>query len=110
MPNEIEAKFSVTDELLAQQLRTVETIDRLILTPGKTSRVRDTYLDTRDRRLFTAGYFCRRRKQEDGLLITIKKITNGTGAIHEREELEIKLDKDVPPMQWQENRRNAHRH
>lgn len=103
MPNEVEAKFFVTDELLAQQLQTVDELDALKLTRGKTSRVRDTYLDTPDRKLFAAGYFCRRRKQDDGLLITVKQITDSTGAIHDREELEIKLDKNVPPTQWQDS-------
>ncbi|MBI5033220.1 MAG: CHAD domain-containing protein [Chloroflexi bacterium] len=103
MDNEIEAKFSVTDELLAKQLQTVETLDALKLMRGKTTHVRDTYLDTPERQLFAAGYFCRRRKQADGLLITIKKITNSIGAIHDREELEIKLDKNVPPSKWQDS-------
>jgi len=103
MPNEIEAKFSVTDELLAQQLQTVETLGALKLSRGKTSRVRDTYLDTPDRKLFAAGYFCRRRKQQAGLLITVKKIVDSVGAIHDREELEIKLDQNAPPSKWQDS-------
>ena len=100
---EIEAKFAVTDTTVIEQLKIVETIDAFQIAPGKTVRVRDAYLDTRDRRLLAAGYACRRRKQDGQLLITLKQIRSVEGAIHEREELEIVLPQDVPPAQWSES-------
>ena len=103
MPTEIEAKFAVMDSALAKRLQTVETIDALTLTRNVTTRVHDTYLDTHDRRLLAAGYACRRRQQDSAVLITVKQIKNAPGAIHEREELEIVLNEDVPPAQWQES-------
>ena len=99
---EIEAKFAVTDTTVIEQLKIVETIDAFQIAPGKTVRVRDAYLDTRDRRLLAAGYACRRRKQDGQLLITLKQIRSVEGAIHEREELEIVLPQDVPPAQWRD--------
>ena len=47
---EIEAKFTVTNAAVAKQLQTVETIAGLTLTSNDTARVRDTYLDTHERR------------------------------------------------------------
>ena len=97
---EIEAKFAVTDAAIAKQLQTVETIAGMTLTSGDTARLRDTYLDTRDRRLLTAGWVCRRRQEDDAPLITVKQIAAARGAIHEREELEVVLAEDAPPREW----------
>ncbi len=97
---EIEAKFAVTNTAIAKQLRSVETIAGMTLTPGDTVRLRDTYLDTRDRRLRAAGFTCRRRQEDDAPLITLKQIGGAHGAIHEREELEVVLAEDGPPHEW----------
>lgn len=97
---EIEAKFAVTDAAVAKRLQTVDTIAGMTLTDGATERVRDTYLDTRDRRLLAAGFVCRRRQQNDALLITVKQIDDARGTIHKREELEVILTEDRPPLEW----------
>jgi CHAD domain-containing protein len=101
---EIEAKFAVTDATLVKRLQTVETIDGLRLTPGVTTRVHDTYLDTQDRRLLVAGFACRKRATRDGaVIVTVKQITNESTAIHTRAEFEIELNEDAPPTQWQDS-------
>lgn len=100
---EIEAKFAITNATVTEQMKTVESIDAFQIAPGKTIRVHDTYLDTRDRRLLAAGYACRRRKQDNRLLITLKQIRSVEGAIHAREELEIVLSQDVPPAEWSDS-------
>ncbi len=100
---EIEAKFAITTATAAEQLKTVASIDTFQIAPGKTIRVRDTYLDTRDRRLLAAGYACRQRKQADHWLITLKQIRSVEGAIHAREELEITLPQDTPPAEWSDS-------
>ena len=99
---EIEAKFAVTDDALAKHLQSVETLGEWMLTPGVTTRVRDTYLDTRDRRLLAAGYTCRRRHagRDGALIVTVKQIKSETTVIHAREELEMVLNEDAPPTQW----------
>jgi CHAD domain-containing protein len=97
---EIEAKFAVTDDAVAKRLQTLETIAGMTLTGAGTDRVRDAYLDTRDRRLFAAGFVCRRRRQNDALLITVKQIDDARGAIHKREELEVLLTEERPPSEW----------
>jgi len=102
---EVEAKFALTEESLVERLQTVKTIDRLKLTVGTLVRVRDTYLDTSDRRLLAAGYACRQRRvgHARALLVTLKQIKPTSTAIHARQELEIKLPQDVPPPQWQDS-------
>lgn len=100
---EIEAKFAITNATVAEQLKTVEGIDTFQIAPGKTIRVRDTYLDTRNRRLLAAGYACRRRKQANQWLITLKQIRSAEGAMHAREELEIVLPQDAPPAEWSDS-------
>ena len=83
---EIEAKFAVTDPTVAEQLNTVETVESFQIAAGKTIRVRDTYLDTADRRLYAAGYACRERKQNRESNLTLKQIKAADAAIHAREE------------------------
>ena len=102
---EIEAKFVVTDDALAKHLQTVKAIGTLILADGVTRRVHDTYLDTRDRRLLAAGYAYRQRHaaRDGALIVTVKQIKDEATAIHAREELELVLSEDVPPVQWQDS-------
>lgn len=104
MPTEIEARFSILDEGRAELLRTVGAIDGVTLSPGITARIVDTYLDTKDRRLLASGYVCRRRTTppDTRILITVKKVTNDSAAIHTREEVEVPLESDAPATVWPE--------
>lgn len=101
-PMEIEAKFSVPDDTLAEQLRTIERLEDWTLTRGVTTRVHDVYLDTPDRRLLAAGYACRQRRvgRQRARIVTLKQIASTTNAIHARDELELTLDDDAPPAEW----------
>ncbi len=98
---EIEAKFALSDAMAIQSLQTVEQLAGYVLSAPRVMRVRDTYLDTRDRRLLAAGYACRRREQRNEIRITLKQIQRANGAIHRREELEVVLSADAPPAEWQ---------
>ncbi|MFL7791352.1 MAG: CHAD domain-containing protein [Anaerolineae bacterium] len=97
---EIEAKFAVPDAKTLQRLQTVKQLTDFTLAAGQTKQVHDTYLDTADRTILSAGYACRQRVQADGVLITLKGLENAEGAIHRREELEILLPKAQPPAKW----------
>ena len=88
---EIEAKFSVPDRETFQRLQAAEELAGFALSPGQEEMVDDTYLDTADRQLLAAGYACRRRKQGERLLLTLKELRTATGVIHRREELEVQL-------------------
>jgi inorganic triphosphatase YgiF len=98
---EIEAKFAVPDAETFRQLKSATHLGGFPLSAGKTGRVHDTYLDTRDHQIFAAGYAFRRRKQAGKILITLKELKTATDSIHRREELELALPDDLPPAQWQ---------
>jgi CHAD domain-containing protein len=99
---EIEAKFALPDLQTLRRLASAERLAGLDLGPGTVKQVHDTYLDTTSRHLLTAGYACRRREQDDGLLYTLKQLTGLQGPVHRREELEILLTSDQLPAQWPE--------
>jgi CHAD domain-containing protein len=95
MATEIEAKFIIPDNVVSRRLKTIRRLAGFTLGEQKVSRVQDTYLDTKDRSLLTAGMACRVRRQSDGkLLLTVKQMHAATGAIHRRQELELPLPAD----------------
>ncbi len=98
---EIEAKFIIPDPQTLERLKQAERLADLALVAEQTLHVRDTYLDTRDRRLLAAGYAVRLRKQDDTFLVTIKSIESAEGAIHRREEYEIRVPANQPPTEWE---------
>ena len=92
MVTEIEAKFVIPDAGVSRRLKLLRRLAGFTLGERKVSRVQDTYLDTRDRSLMTAGLACRVRRQSDGqLLLTVKGLGASTGGIHRRDELELLL-------------------
>jgi CHAD domain-containing protein len=97
---EVEAKFSLPDVDTCEQLQAIERLAGFELSPGQVEHVRDTYLDTADRLILSAGYAFRRREQAEGVLITLKSLQGAEGAIHRREELEALLPSDQQPAQW----------
>jgi inorganic triphosphatase YgiF len=97
---EIEAKFNVPNRNVFRRLQTVDRLAGFELTDGHIRRVRDTYLDTPPRRLFSAGYACRLRRQGDDILITLKGLGGAQNGIHRREELEALCTPVLAPAQW----------
>jgi len=97
---EVEAKFSLPDAETSQQLQSTDRLAGFELSSGQVKQVHDTYLDTADRLMLSAGYACRRRQQAEGVLLTLKSLQGANGAIHRREELEALLPFDRPPAQW----------
>ncbi len=95
MATEIEAKFIIPDHDVSRRLKTIRRLAGFTLGGQKVSRVQDTYLDTKDRSLMTAGMACRVRRQSDGqFLLTVKEMHAATEAIHRRQELELPLPAD----------------
>jgi len=97
---EIEAKFAVPTAEILHRLQTVKRLAAFTLAAGRTKHVQDTYVDTAERVILAAGYACRRRTQDDGVLITLKGLGSAEGAVHRREELEILLPENLPPTEW----------
>jgi len=101
---EIEAKLGVPDGLVLGRLARVRTLAGFDLVPRRAGRLRDTYVDTRERLLLAAGFACRRRMAADGLRYTLKALGGVRGAVHRREELEVRLPVDAPPVEWPRGR------
>jgi CHAD domain-containing protein len=95
MAREIEAKFVVPDAKVSRRLKRLRRLAGFRLGDRRVLRVLDTYLDTKDRSLLTAGVACRVRRQDDGQVwLTLKEMGVAKGAIHRREELELPLPAD----------------
>jgi CHAD domain-containing protein len=97
---EIEAKFRVPDEDTLHRLAEAGELAGLPLSTGTVKDVSDTYLDTSQRLVLSAGYFCRRRVSKGRILITLKQLGGAQGVVHRREEYEVELSEDLPPAGW----------
>jgi CHAD domain-containing protein len=97
---EIEAKFAVRNRKTFQHLLALEDLCGHQLRAPQVRKVHDTYLDTADRRVLAAGYFCRQRASPQGILITLKALTPPTEAVHHREEWETSSPGNVPLAEW----------
>jgi CHAD domain-containing protein len=91
---EIEAKLSLPDSETFRRLQAIDHLAGFALSAGQVKQVRDTYLDTADRLVLAAGYACRQREQDDGVLVTLKELKGAESAVHRREELEVWLPAD----------------
>jgi adenylate kinase len=97
---EIEAKFCIPNVETFQRLRATKQLSGFALSPGQAKQVYDTYLDTEEQQILGAGFACRRRKQAEGTLVTLKGLGGSEGAVHRREELEIRMPAYQPPEEW----------
>jgi CHAD domain-containing protein len=101
---EIEAKFRILEKDAFERLRAAEALGDFVLGPVQIVQVRDAYLDTADRLILASGYSCRQRVTDDRILITLKGLGKGEGAIHRREEYEVSLAAaDAAPDAWPES-------
>ncbi len=97
---EIEAKFAVPDETTWLRLQAVNKIAGYALSPGKTKRVHDTFVDTPDRAILASGHVCRKREVDGQIVMTLKGEQTVEGAVHRRQELEVTLERELPIGQW----------
>lgn len=90
-PQEIEAKFRVSDQTQLERLRTESLLaGRYPL--GETRRVGhvDTYFDTKDWRLLRAGQTLRTRADGDTIYVTVKSVgLHAPKGLHTRDEIEL---------------------
>ena len=97
---EVEAKFLVPDEETLARLIEVASLAGYDVEPGEARRDVDTFLDTADRRLLTAGFYFRRRETTDGVRLTLKKLVAPSDGVLRREEIEALVAADVPVAEW----------
>jgi CHAD domain-containing protein len=96
---EIEAKYRA-DAAALESLAGSAELAGFPLGEGSRHEVTDTYLDTPDWVILAGGYYCRRRRSGERVLVTVKQVTTPTEAVHRREELEVELVEDLPPKEW----------
>lgn len=100
---EIEAKYSTSDPALFAKLLKAKALGNYSLQPIEEQRLTDHYLDTPNRAIWQGGYACRLREKSGEWLLTVKGRGDAEGAIHQREEYEMKLQADTIPQQWPDN-------
>lgn len=93
---EIEAKFTVLDLQTFNQLMEVDELAGMRLGKARVKLVQDRYLDTAQGAFLLAGYACRLRTVGDARIVTLKSFTAATGALHQRQELEVHLTPASP--------------
>ncbi|MGC9467634.1 MAG: adenylate kinase [Anaerolineae bacterium] len=99
---EIEAKYTVLDADAYAAIARLPEIAGFTVRDGGVLDIVDTYLDTRDYRITSAGYGCRCRQEASRSILTLKALGRGTGPVHRREELAVELAGECPrtPTTW----------
>jgi CHAD domain-containing protein len=99
---ETEVKYSVSDLRVFGTLLDLRTLGDYTLRPIDQQHLIDHYVDTPDRDLLRGGYACRLREGEveDRWRLTVKRLTDSDGALHEREEYESDIPPHTPPADW----------
>jgi CHAD domain-containing protein len=97
---EIEAKFVLPGAEVLEHLLAVDHLADFALMGEQVKQVKDTYLDTTDRLILAAGFACRQREKDDGVLITLKGLGRAEDGVHRREEYEVLLPARAPPAEW----------
>lgn len=97
---EVEAKFTVPDEKTLLKLKQQTRFEQYRIVPLTTKQIRDSYLDTPERKILAGGYALRRRDGGGKTTLTLKGLGGTEGAIHRREELEVAIPPDNPRPAW----------
>ena len=99
-----EARFRITDPGVFWSLQTIDQLGNFKFSNTQILEIRDAYLDTKKRRLLTAGYSCRRREQGKGFLITLTKHKAGKALDKTQKYWEVDLTKNTnSPGSWPES-------
>jgi inorganic triphosphatase YgiF len=98
----IEAKFRVPDPAVYWHLQIADHVGGYSLLTLDVQSVWDTYLDTKRRRILAAGYSCRRRETNEGVVMTLKSLGGAEGAIHRHGMWELNISASRTPADWPE--------
>ena len=96
----IEAKFTVPDPAVFWQLQIADHVCGYSLSTLDVQSIWDTYLDTKGRRILAAGYSCRKRETNEGIVMTLKSLGGVEGAIHRHGEWRVRIATGRPPVYW----------
>ena len=106
---EVEAKFLVTDLVSFNSVKALRRLAGFAFSEGHPVAVHDRYWDTSGRALLTAGWALRSRERDGEILVTLKSLedrsvtTDAAASIHDRRELETKLERFGQPSEWPES-------
>lgn len=93
---EVEWQFEAPDlNFVESWLGEHPSASGLAVVPGATKQLLDTYYDTRDWRLYRAGYALRVRRDGESAEATMKALTPAEGALRQRREISEPLEGDV---------------
>lgn len=96
-----EAKFRITDPGIFWSLQTIEKLAVFSLSAPQLAEIDDTYLDTKKRKLFTAGYYLRRRNQAKEFLITLNQLRSAEETSENPKKWHVLLKKNKnAPEDW----------
>ncbi len=94
---EIEWQFDVAEvEPIEDWLGQHSSGSGLVVDPGSTEEITDTYYDTGDWRFYRAGYALRVRKTGNEVESTMKSLTPSEGNVRRRREISESLEDDKP--------------
>jgi len=97
---EVEVKFALPDLETLNKLKTLDTLGDYTLLPGKVIQMKDRYLDTADKRLFSAGFALRQRSVGGQTAMQLKGRGGVEGAVHRREEISLTLPAENAAEAW----------
>ncbi len=101
---EIEAKYSVPDSATFADLLVLDRLADYKFQAKSEKQVADQYLDTASRDILRGGYALRVREGEsENRKITLKSLSGADGAVHQREEYEVEVVSNAPPVAWPES-------
>jgi inorganic triphosphatase YgiF len=96
-----EVRFRITDPGIFWSLQTIDQLDDFKFSKTQIQEIHDAYLDTKKRRLLTAGYSCRLREQGKGFLVTLTKLKAGKDNDKKQKYWEADLTKNTnSPENW----------
>ncbi len=97
---EIEAKYTVPDEAVFEQLLARTALGSYQLRLAQEQHLLDHYLDTAGRSILRGGYACRLRESAGRWRAALKSLGRSEGAVHQREEHEVEASPDAQPSAW----------
>lgn len=103
---EIESKFLVADEADFQSLESLSELASYVLSEARVQLTEDTFLDTDNKAIMTAGYFLRVRsvQGENGTWVTIKSLGGFEDGTHRREDYVSFLPEGVSVLECPDSR------
>lgn len=92
---EIEAKYTASRTQFLYLLKIRALGEYSLETTGEQTLI-DHYVDTSERDIKKAGYACRMREKNGRWTLTVKGLGGVEGAIHQREEYETEIQRNMP--------------